>query len=161
MTTAGRMSAFALRAVRDAVLGRWHRSGIPAPVVPTPAHFAARSGDAGGSGAIRIAIARPRATFGRIDGLHMNTIPGRPISRALPLALAALLPPSASMAQCFGDLNRDHAVNGADLGLLQGAWDTPGPLVGDLSRSPRWQLQRCSHERLRLGAKRRAASGGH
>ena len=56
----------------------------------------------------------------------MITIPGRPISRALPLALAALLPASASMAQCFGDLNCDHAVNGADLGLLQGAWDTPG-----------------------------------
>ena len=36
-------------------------------------------------------------------------------------------------SETFGDLNGDGSADGADLGLLLGAWGTPGP--GDLDGS--------------------------
>lgn len=45
----------------------------------------------------------------------------------------AMSPQSSKPEPCFGDLNGDAVVDGADLGLLLGAWGTTGPadLNGD------------------------------
>ena len=53
-------------------------------------------------------------------------------STGLALALAlALAPDARAGSACAPDLNGDGAVNGDDLGIMLGAWGTPGP--GDLN----------------------------
>ena len=52
----------------------------------------------------------------------MTILPRYLSSQILPLAVAALLPSTTTLAQCIGDITSDGRVDGQDLGALLNAW---------------------------------------